>query len=190
MFQRPTIAPIKPALILLAIAAAAPALPARPLRGLDPGRFEGSPLFRDWKLAAKRELPQPFRRGQPQTRAWSYTFSPTPGLRDGLSVVLFQRQTGKGAGFETTHIIIYWKQEAAPEPATAGRRRLQVHRILADLDLAGSEGRVMGALAKMAASLADQRAEVKVPAPHQLTVFRVQAHSALGFEVRNQDEQP
>jgi hypothetical protein len=169
---------------------AAPALTAGPLRHLHPERFEGSPLFRDWKLASKRELPQPLRRGQPQTRAWSYTFSPTQGFQDGLSVVLFERQAGQSAAYETTHILVYWKQEAEPKVVKEGRRRLQVHRILTDLDLAGSEDKVMKALVEVAGSKVDHRAEVKVPAPHELTVFHVEAHGALGFEIRNKDERP
>lgn len=171
------------------LAAAAPALPAAPLRILNPERFEATRLFRDWRLEAKRELPQPLRRGQPQARAFSYTFSPTKGFQDGLSVVLFQRQGAQSAAYQTTHMIIYWRQEEDPKAVMAGKRRLQVHRILASLDLGGSEDQVVDALAREATTKADHRAEVKVPAPHQVTVFRVQAHNALGFEVRAEGEQ-
>jgi hypothetical protein len=190
MLNRPSFGFRKP--ILAAFLAAAAALPvaALPLRNLAPERFEATRLFRDWKLAAKRELPQPLRRGQPQSRAFSYTFSPSQGGKDGLSVVLFQRQTGQGAAYATTHMIIYWKREEDPKAVLAGPRRLQVHRILASLDLAASEDRVLGALAEAGGSRVDLRSEVKVPAPHQVTVFRVQAHDALGFEVRCQGEQP
>ena len=183
-----------PTLVLLhaasaVVLAATPALASAPLRYLNPERFEATRLFRDWRLEAKRELPQPFRRGQPQTRAYSYTFSPTKGFHDGLSVVLFQRQAAQGAGYETTHMIIYWKQEEDPKAVMAGKRRLQVHRILASLDLGGSEDRLVDALAQVAIHKDDHRAEVKVPSPHQVTVFHVQAHSALGFEIRTEGEQ-
>ena len=182
--------PLHAALALLLAAAAAPAFPSASLRNLNPERFEATRLFRDWHLDGKRELPQPLRRGQPQTRAYSYTFGPTQGFQDGLSVVLFQRQTAQGGAYETTHMIVYWRQEDDPKKAvTTGRRRMQVHRILASLDLGGSEGRLVDALVQVAASKADHRTEVPVPAPHQVTAFRVQTHNALGFEIRNQGEQ-
>jgi hypothetical protein len=102
MLNRPSFGFSKPFLAALLATAAALPVPALPLRNLAPERFEATRLFRDWKLAAKRELPQPFRRGQPQSRAYSYTFSPSPGGKDGLSVVLFQRQAGQGAPRPTT----------------------------------------------------------------------------------------
>jgi hypothetical protein len=189
MIHRPTHAFLYAAPAMILAAAAPPALPAASLRYLNPERFEATRLFRDWHLKAKRELPQPLRRGQPQTRAYSYTFSPTEGFQDGLSVVLFQRQAVQNAAYETTHMIIYWKQEEDPKAVMAGRRRLQVHRILASLDLGGSEDQLVGTLSQVATRKDDHRAEVKVPAPHQVTAFRVQAHNALGFEIRTEGEQ-
>lgn len=155
---------------------------ARPLATLTPERFEASPLFMDGHPAQKREQADP--EGQGSTRAIYYTFPATAGLHDGLSVALRQRDGN------TTHLVVYWKQESDPGLLRTGQRRQQVHRILTALDLAGSEIKVVDALASAAAGPADTRTEVTVPAPHQVTVFRSSKHQALGFEIRNAGEQP
>jgi hypothetical protein len=189
MTRRPFLALLDPvpAAFLSAFLAAAQVLPAQPLRTLTPGRFERSPLFREWQLARKQQLRDPV---QPDSRATYYTFQPSPNFHDGLSVALRQRGTKHNATFETTHLVVYWKQEEDAGQALAGKRRAQVHRILETLELAGSEDRVVDALVGIARTRMDARAEVEVPAPHELTVFHNLKHGALGFEVRNQGEQP